>query len=606
MKSLFYFVAFLSFVDISVFADECTQACDVARPTGENITFCGIDGLTYSSTFEAVNKDSCYLVCGVATLYEGVCGCPNECQSAVGQGNCSEGKCVCESGWGGADCSLPITANPCGYHGKLIEPSDSSAMFSFPYCDCDSGWTGTDCTTQMPNIGNAPWGSVFSDPPQYTSKDTYGDDHPIFNVESLPTIRLTMKEEDFIYLVTPANLYNGSYVPADVYWYDSKNSFAFKQVGLKLKGQGSRESQKKGFSIKFNEYISGQKFYDVKKIGLKGGSETGALFAKNMIYHNLLRAVNGGPTARQSYALLYINDRFYGLMIITEDIDVDFLDRRLANDRGEGNLLKLYYSTHLAFYGNDSSYYLNKIHVTDTGGVEYFYNVENDFEGNVWEDFTDFLYFFNYTTNDNPRRDFDTTAEKYLDIPLLLRLFVVESLVLAPDNFLSGNNYFTYHRQDGSSQWLIFYYDFDNLLYFDPPSSNIPEENSDILQIFNVNDQNDYKHYNPILDQIFNTSIAANYSSKYISQYLNDFSIYMEAVFGSDSPQQPITRFNKLFNMVSSWVQRDRMYLMSNNMNYEDFVLDGEQTMSHLEWRTQNVHEQLNNRYSQFLSRKNT
>jgi hypothetical protein len=293
-------------------------------------------------------------------------------------------------------------------------------------------------------------------------------------------------------------------------------------------------------------------------------------------------------------------------VIITEDIDVDFLDRRLANDRGEGNLLKLYYSTHLAFYGNDSSYYLNKIHVTDTGGVEYFYNVENDFEGNVWEDFTDFLYFFNYTTNDNPRRDFDTTAEKYLDIPLLLRLFVVESLVLAPDNFLSGNNYFTYHRQDGSSQWLIFYYDFDNLLYFDPPSSNIPEENSDILQIFNVNDQNDYKHYNPILDQIFNTSIAANYSSKYISQYLNDFSIYMEAVFGSDSPQQPITRFNKLFNMVSSWVQRDRMYLMSNNMNYEDFVLDGEQTMSHLEWRTQNVHEQLNNRYSQFLSRKNT
>jgi hypothetical protein len=263
-------------------ASECTDACNSAHPNGIAVTFCGIDGVTYHTTSETLsgNEGACFLNCGVTALYEGPCGCPNECAQSSGQGQCSFGLCICSTGWGGIDCSLPTTGNTCGYHGKLIEAGDEKAVFPFSYCDCDDGWTGIDCTTQMmKDIDNAPWGTVFDGlPSPYSSEDKYNDDHPLFNIEALHIIRLEVALDDYISLITPENLYNKSYVQANFYYDNGKDQISMKNVGMKLKGQGSREEQKKGWSIKFNEYVSGQKLFDMKKIGLKPGISSSALF----------------------------------------------------------------------------------------------------------------------------------------------------------------------------------------------------------------------------------------------------------------------------------------------------------------------------------------
>ncbi len=63
--------------------------------------------------------------------------------------------------------------------------------------------------------------------------------------------------------------------------------------------------------IKFNEFVSGQKLYDVKKIGLKPGSEGDDCFIKNKLYMDMNRAV-GALSQRSSYALLYVNNMFIG------------------------------------------------------------------------------------------------------------------------------------------------------------------------------------------------------------------------------------------------------------------------------------------------------
>lgn len=254
--------AILVVFQVALATDECIRQCDALYSEGMPITFCGIDGRTYNTTSDAIlqGTSSCYLVCGVAAQYQGECGCPNDCQSDVQQGTCvkiedQQRVCQCSFGWGGRDCSLPTDGNPCGYHGKFISTSSSSHKSG--YCECDEGWYGVNCITSRLNIGNAPWGTIYPDTEAYNTKeDKYGDYHPLFNIEVLPTISITMKDDDYLNLIHPSNLFNSTYHSVNITWNNGDDIISLQQVGMKLKGQGSLECMKKGFSLKFNEFIS--------------------------------------------------------------------------------------------------------------------------------------------------------------------------------------------------------------------------------------------------------------------------------------------------------------------------------------------------------------
>jgi hypothetical protein len=41
----------------SVQANECTSQCDADHPSGHAVTFCGLDGMTYKTTFDAYSVD---------------------------------------------------------------------------------------------------------------------------------------------------------------------------------------------------------------------------------------------------------------------------------------------------------------------------------------------------------------------------------------------------------------------------------------------------------------------------------------------------------------------------------------------------------------------
>jgi spore coat protein CotH len=124
--------------------------------------------------------------------------------------------------------------------------------------------------------------------------------------------------------------------------------------------------QKKGWVLHFNEFVSGQKLFDIKKLGLKAGSTNDDTFLKIKLYVDMNRAVEA-PTYRGSYALLYINNQFIGLYFMHEDIAPDFMDGRIHDDTGDGNLMKLYYNVHLQYFGPELEYYYTK-NVTNAMG----------------------------------------------------------------------------------------------------------------------------------------------------------------------------------------------------------------------------------------------
>jgi hypothetical protein len=577
---------------------ECTQACDEKYPTGIAVTFCGIDKVTYRSTFDAVDSDTCYLLCGVTALHEGECGCPNECNTVSFQGSCESSEttstgssCVCSSGWSGYDCSLPTKGNGCGYHGTLITPDSKDAPFPFDTCRCDAGWTGVDCTTRELSIGAAPWGTIFDDVQPYSSEDKYGDNHPLFNINVLHTIRIKMAESDFISLLEPANLWNSSYVAADLYYDNGKDQITLKDIGMKIKGTGSRQAQKKNFALKFNEFVSGQSLYDMKKVGLKPGYDSDDDFVKNMFYSDLFRSI-GGPAIRQSYGLLFVNDAFYGFTIIQEDINDDFIVRRFEGDDGQGTFFKMTWNAHLGYFGDDLSYYQTKNKTTDLGGVIFYYQPELN-TSEAWTDLVSFLSFYNTTLG----KSFDENGDELLDLTSFLRFLVVENFWLGGDSLVNGNNYILYHKKTTSgmkmNHWTIFYCDYDDTFLFEPYASNSPDEapGGDIFSFYNdvrQPEQRDYEDYDAIVDSIFS-------SAKWTNRFIDTYRDFMDGLFNSKNVQSPYERLSAYISFISPWVARDKMWQFSNGMTMEVYYAMTSQTLQHLIWRYQDVYRQLDN-----------
>eukprot|EP01033_Poteriospumella_lacustris_P012876 gene12876-9208_t len=445
-------------------ANDCADACDQTylSTATTKVTFCGTDRATRATYFEAVDTDYCYATCGLMAQYAGSCGCANDCQAAVGQGKCdsSVGLCICSPGWGGNDCSLPKAGNPCSYHGELVVGGSTKSQFPFDYCVCDAGFTGVDCSSPLFAGSALPWGELYPDVPQYAPSDAYGDAHPVFNVSHFATIRVVLDDNDYVSLLLPDNLYNESYAAATVFFDNNRVQATFANVGFRIKGAYSRLDQKKGWVIKFNEFVKGQAFFGIQKLGMKAGSVSDDTLLKTKLYNDLYRAMNA-PTQRSSFALLYVNDRFAGVYYMHEDIGGDFAASR---------------------YMVDAQHYdAATAQPQDNGGgnlYKFFWNVDN-----------------------------------------LLRGAVVESFMLATDNMASGANYYLYRHayddhdaataatataaatDDAAARWSLFDADFDECFVFDRATQQPAEAPGDIVAFFVTDPAHDhYDDVNPLMN----------------------------------------------------------------------------------------------------------
>jgi hypothetical protein len=227
MRSQFTYI-FIVLIGCSILriglCNSCTESCDSVTTSGIQGTFCGTDKITHTAYSDIGNSNSnfCYANCGVMVYHMGSCGCPNDCFASAKLGTCvnlnGDLQCQCAKGWTGSDCSLPAILNPCSNHGQAIQ-SESNAYI---YCKCENGWTGTDCNEKELNTINTPWGTLFDDINVYTDHDDYKDNHPIWNISVLASVRITLEETDYINLLLPENLYTESYAMA-TFQFDNGN-----------------------------------------------------------------------------------------------------------------------------------------------------------------------------------------------------------------------------------------------------------------------------------------------------------------------------------------------------------------------------------------------
>jgi len=193
------------------------------------------------------------------------------------------------------------------------------------------------------------------------------DDGYLFDDTVVPRIDVFVPQDSLDIMLTPGNFgSNHEYVSTCII-RKVEQIDTIHNVGLRLRGNTSRQASKKSFKLSFNTYEKGRKFKGVEKLNLNGEHNDPSLARANMTWD--IFAELEVPSARVNHVRLFINNEYKGLYLNVEHIDEEFIKKRFVNKNG--NLFKLYEQMlKLPEYKDRYTYYVEQI-------IENYYNNEN-------------------------------------------------------------------------------------------------------------------------------------------------------------------------------------------------------------------------------------
>ena len=427
---------------------ECAQQCDLSEQLEGDapfsdipLVFCGTDNHTYNTTKYHFTNNDCYSHCGIAALYGGPCGCPNNC-GGLAHGSCFNATCECLGGWGGVDCMTVECPNDCGGNGACGASgfADGSGQ-----CVCDEGFTGAYCDVPVfdaPQIGSA----IPNSPPLFAFDPARGAS-TFFNPSVLASIRVVLPDEQYRFLIDPFNVYNATYTDGAALMSFDNGIIRRTNVtiGMKVKGYSSRIDLKKGWNIKLT--AKGDSLGGTSSFGIKTGNDGSDSFTKTFMADTLSRAI-GAPTGRAGWCTLFINGVFMGIYFYDEDVDKSPYLSALFGNSG-GSLFKMQNYFQLNYFGDnasDPSYQQGK-----TQFITFLRNVD----GSNW---TDFIGFLRTVNQSYWLPGYDPTS--IVNVDSFLRSLALEAFLMATDNFMYGNNYYMYH-DTATGLWNLIDHDWD-------------------------------------------------------------------------------------------------------------------------------------------------
>ncbi len=206
----------------------------------------------------------------------------------------------------------------------------------------------------------------------------------------------------------------------------------FYSCGIRFKGESSYEfypGKKKPFRIKFNKFVKGQDLDGLEELNLNNNFKDPTMLREKM-YLDLLNK-EGLPAPRATYAKVYINDKYWGLYLVTENIDQVFLETRFKDSRG--NLFQGEPLATFSYYGNEPLKYYNK------------YVLKTNLKKNDWSDLIKFIKLINDSTLSS--EDFLRKLESAFNLDKCLRSWAINNLIGNIDayNMFYPHNFFLYH-----------------------------------------------------------------------------------------------------------------------------------------------------------------
>ncbi|MDB4163485.1 CotH kinase family protein, partial [Saprospiraceae bacterium] len=216
-------------------------------------------------------------------------------------------------------------------------------------------------------------------------------------------------------------------------------------VGIRQKGFASHfgsQGDKKSMKIDFNHFVDGKKYDGLKKINLNNGFGDPAIQRDKLCYNIMNKA--GVDAPRTSYARIYLNDQYWGLYLLVEQVDRTFLKDNFGNSNG--NLFKNVGNSELEWMGQD------------TGQYQQIFELKTDPNVEAWENFVELMDVLNNTGDG----DFKEEISKIFNVDLYLKVLAVDVATGNWDSYIEhGRNFYMY--QDAYSRkfnWIPWDYNF--------------------------------------------------------------------------------------------------------------------------------------------------
>jgi spore coat protein CotH len=279
--------------------------------------------------------------------------------------------------------------------------------------------------------------ALIPDPAGAQTPDT------LFNGDVLHELRLFVNERDLGELRD--HYAENTYYPADLHW----GAFRVRNVGIRSRGNGSRNPHKLGLKIDFDKYVTGQRLRGFESLVLDNLWQDPSMVRERVamaLFEKL-----GQPASREVFARVYINERYEGLYAVVEPVDADYLERHI-DDRA-AHLFEYRWREPYGFedLGDDLSRYQRlweaETHSRDPMGVLYspIREMVRAIGGPV-------------------DRAWRSQVERYVDLPQVVTHAAIEAFMAEGDGLLGewGMNNLYLYRPSGTVQHRVIAWDRDH------------------------------------------------------------------------------------------------------------------------------------------------
>ncbi len=215
-------------------------------------------------------------------------------------------------------------------------------------------------------------------------------------------------------------------------------------VGLRQKGFSSyfaSNDLKKSLKVDLNEFVSGKNIDGIKKFNLANGVGDPSM-NRDFVCFDMMREV-GVRAPRTAHAKVYLNDEFWGVYVIIEQVNKGFVNKNFAD--ASGNLYKNIGWSNLEYLGENPESYKTTI------------GKRSNEEEDDWTDYIEFVRFVQQASTS----EFENEIEDYFNVDYFLRVMAIDIMTDNWDSYFEhGRNFYMYH-EPSSDQFFWIPWDYN-------------------------------------------------------------------------------------------------------------------------------------------------
>lgn len=211
------------------------------------------------------------------------------------------------------------------------------------------------------------------------------------------------------------------------------DGIVYPNVGIRIRASSSSQvsGNKLPFNLTLDAFVPGQDLYGFDTLNLNNGAVDPTLTRETISYHVMRHYI---PAPRTNYFRLHLNGTYWGLYILVEQPNKDFLRAWFSSEegtryKGDRPGAAAVGTSRLNWLGATQSAYFTS------------YEAKDPTHPNVWADLVNMIDKLNNT----PAATFKAEAERVINVDRALWYFVVMNLLINSDDYMgAGHNYYIY------------------------------------------------------------------------------------------------------------------------------------------------------------------